>query len=153
MVGGVSVAAAVIVAAGTVVEGASFGEAGVVVAMMLTLDDGISRAAPADDEGVPEGEIGAMAAPDPPPPPAPAVVACGSATYHDSTSVADWNCFAARSAIFVRPAKFPQNIWAVPVEKMAELSGVNADPGDPGETRGAPRAFWTLFHDPRHEDG
>lgn len=120
-------------------------------AMSAALDDETPEAVSVEDDAVPEAEP-AAAAPAPPSPP-PTSAACGTATYHESTSVADWNCFAARAAISVCPEKFPQNICAVPVEKTAELSGVNAEPGDPGGTRGAPSAFCTLSHDPRHEDG
>ena len=86
--------------------------------------------------------------------PPPAAAGIGAmAAYQERTSDAARNCFASRSAMFVCPEKFPQNICACPVENTAELSGVNAAAGAPGGRSGAPSAFWTLSHEPRHDEG
>ena len=94
-----------------------------------------------------------IAVPLPLPPPAPTDGASGNATYHESTSVADWKFLFSRSAIFVSPEKLPQNICAELVENTAEFSPVNEDPGEPGERSGFPRAFATFSQLPRHDEG
>jgi hypothetical protein len=77
----------------------------------------------------------------------------GKTNDHESTRSALSNDFPASSAGSESPTKLPQNIWAVLVEKTAELSVVNDDAGAPNGRSGFPNAFCTFSQFPRHEEG